>query len=154
MKFAVDCMLGKLAKWLKILGFDTAYFSKIEDDELLSLTRKEKRTLLTRDTRLAERAGKGPALFIKSGEWESQVKEVLAAFDLYDQVTLHSRCIACNRKLKLISKNRARNLVTPHVYEHAAEFALCPGCGRVFWKGTHSRDMESKLSKILSRSRG
>jgi hypothetical protein len=152
MKFAVDCMLGKLAKWLKILGFDAAYFSKIEDDELLRLARMERRTLLTRDTGLMERAAPHPALFILSGEWENQVKEVLTAFGLHDQVALHSRCLVCNRKLKLIAKSRARNLVTPHVYAHAAGFALCPGCGRVFWKGTHSRDMEAKLAEILGRS--
>lgn len=152
MKFAVDCMLGKLAKWLKILGFDAAYFSRIDDDDLLRLARKEKRTLLTRDTGLMRRAGEGRALFIESDEWETQVKEVLAAFNLRGQVSLHSRCIVCNLKLKPVSKNRAKNLVTPHIWEHAAGFALCPVCGRVFWKGTHSRHMEEKLSMILTRS--
>lgn len=149
MKFVADCMLGKLAKWMKILGLDTAYFSKIEDDDLLSLARRESRILLTRDNLLAERAKDASVLFIESEKWDEQIRQVLSAFDLGESVEPYSRCLECNVKLKPLPKNRARNLVTPFIFANAQTFSLCPQCGRVFWKGTHQNDMEDKITKIL-----
>lgn len=149
MKFIVDCMLGKLAKWLRILGFDTLYFSRIEDSDFLDLAQKEKRVILTRDNDLIERSGDTESLFINSEYWKNQVKQVLDAFDLWDRINPNSRCLECNVKLKCLPKKRAKNLVAPFVYNHVHSFALCPGCGRVFWQGTHYQDMESKIEEIL-----
>lgn len=142
-------MLGKLAKWLKILGFDAVFFSKIEDKNLLELAEEEGRILLTRDNGLMEKARYIRALFIKSEDWWVQLGQVLDEFGLRGQVKPHSRCIECNMSLKDLSKARAKNLVTPYVLEHAVVFALCPGCGRVFWRGTHSKDMELKIDSLL-----
>ncbi len=154
MRFIVDCMLGKLAKWLKILGFDALFFSKIEDDELLRLADAEGRILLTRDNGLVERAHRGgvEVLFIDSEEWRSQVGQVLDEYHLRDKSRPYSRCIECNIVLKELSKAKARNLVTPFVLEQAQAFALCPDCGRVFWKGTHHADMEDKVREILTQN--
>ncbi len=149
MKFIIDCMLGKLAKWLKILGFDALYFSKIEDDELLGIAHKEGRILLSRDTGLIEKAKDVETLFLESEEWRDQVKQVLDKFSLWERVNPHTRCIDCNVKLKDLPKKNAKNLVTPFVYKHADSFALCPGCGRVFWRGTHFKDMEFKIEELL-----
>lgn len=149
MKFIIDCMLGKLAKWLKILGFDALYFSKIEDTRLLALAEREGRVLLSRDNGLIGKAREINTLFIESEDWNSQVKQVLDHFDLWQDVEPYSRCIECNVTLKDLSKRRARNLVTPFVYQKAESFALCPKCGRVYWKGTHHRDMEFRLDEIL-----
>ncbi|MGD8535286.1 MAG: Mut7-C RNAse domain-containing protein [Candidatus Aminicenantes bacterium] len=151
MKFIVDCMLGKLAKWLKILGFDAVFFSKIEDTELLALAKKEKRILLTRDTGLLEKSRDIQTLFIESEDWNDQIEQVLDAFKLWQDVQPYSRCIECNAELKDLPKNRARNLVTPFVYEKVDAFSICPDCGRVFWKGTHHQDMEVKLEEILKK---
>lgn len=149
MKFVADCMLGKLAKWLKILGFDTAYFSKIEDEDLLIFAQNESRVLLTRDSELIEKARKIPSLFIHSENWEEQIQEVLKGLDLCGEAKPNSRCIDCNTVLKTLSKGQAKNLVTPFIYKNADVFSLCPQCGRVFWKGTHQSDMEEKITKIL-----
>ena len=152
MIFVADCMLGRLAKWLKILGFDVLFFSKAEDRELVELSRREGRILLTRDSGLIEKtARRKNRLFIKSDDWEDQVAQVLDEFDLWDQVRANTRCIACNLPLKPIPRERARNLVTPWVGEHASSFALCPGCNRVFWQGTHYGDMERKIERLLDR---
>lgn len=155
MKFVADCMLGRLAKWLKILGFDVLYFSKAEDSELVALARREERVLLTRDTGLIERTAKRPnRLFVRSDEWQDQVVQVLDELALWDEVRPNSRCLECNRTLKPLGRERARNLVTPYVLEHAASFAMCPDCGRVFWQGTHYGDMERKVEKLLARRGG
>ena len=151
MKFIVDCMLGKLAKWLKILGFDALFFSKIADEELLSIARKEDRVLLTKDTGLIQRASDVETLFLDSEDWPDQVRQVLAHFDLWQQVSPHSRCIDCNIELKSLSRKNAKNLVSPFVFEHADSFALCPGCGRVFWRGSHFEDMEAQIREILKK---
>jgi uncharacterized protein with PIN domain len=152
MMFLADCMLGRLAKWLRILGFDVLYFSKAEDPDLVAIARRDERVLLTRDTGLIERTAKRPnRLFVRSDDWEDQIVQVLDEFDLWDKVRPNTRCIACNLPLKPLSRERARNLVTPFVCEHAASFAVCPGCDRVFWQGTHYGDMEKKIGRILER---
>ena len=153
MRFIVDCMLGKLAKWLKILGFDALYFSKIEDSDLLALAQKEGRVLLSRDNGLIGKSRNIKTLFIESEDWNTQVEQVLNEFELWDDVSPYSRCIECNVELKDLPKKKARNLVTPFVFERAESFALCPECGRVFWKGTHHRDMEFKIEEILKKKK-
>ena len=144
-------MLGKLAKWLKILGFDTLFFSKIEDDELLSIAMREGRVLLTKDTGLIQKAGNVKTLFLESEEWQDQVQQVLEHFDLRQNVHPHTRCIDCNVTLKNLPKKNAKNLVSSFVFERADSFALCPSCGRVFWRGTHFKDMEIKIQELLKK---
>jgi uncharacterized protein with PIN domain len=149
MKFMVDCMLGKLAKWLRILGFNAAYLNKAEDGELLLLARREKRVLLTKDQELLQSAAGLPSLFVESDDWQEQVTQVLDAFRLRDRAKPHSRCLVCNVEIKRIPKRMARNLVTPFVFERAVSFAICPSCGRVFWPGTHFEDMDLKIGQIF-----
>jgi hypothetical protein len=152
MTFVADCMLGRLAKWLKILGFDVLYFSKAEDKDLADLSRREDRVLLTRDTGLIEKTAKrSNRLFVRSDDWEDQVVQVLDDLGLWDDVRPNTRCIECNLPLKALARERARNLVTPYVYERASSFAICPGCNRVFWQGTHYGDMERKIERLLER---
>ncbi len=154
MKFIADCMVGKLARWLRLLGFDVAYYSRIDDDEIIGLAWKERRIILTRDHELIDKARRKKSLqkktlLIESERWEEQVEQVLDHFQLRKKIDPNSRCLVCNAKLKILPKTRARNLVPPFVYEKADSFALCPSCGRVFWKGTHFRDMERKLARFM-----
>jgi uncharacterized protein with PIN domain len=144
-------MLGKLAKWLKILGFDAVFFSKIEDDDLLEMAMNENRILLTRDTGLIERTKRKNSLFVESEEWREQVEQVLDHFDLWKDVKPNSRCIECNVRIKDLPREKAKNLVTPFIFENADTFALCPDCGRVFWRGTHLKDMETKIDDFLKK---
>jgi uncharacterized protein with PIN domain len=151
MKFVVDCMLGKLAKWLKILGFDTVYDSAADDDQILLIAQKEDRAVLSRDTGLLGRAKGLSSLPIESESWPDQVRQVLAAFDLWDKTAPFTRCLDCNITLKPVGRDKARNLVSPFILERAKDFALCPSCGRVFWQGTHFQAMEARLSELLRR---
>jgi uncharacterized protein len=154
MKFVADCMLGRLAKWLKILGFDVLFFSKAEDKDLADISHRENRVLLTRDSGLIEKTKKRKGrLFVSSDRWEDQVVQVLDEYGLWELVRPNTRCLECNRPLKPLSKDGARNLVTPYVLEHATSFAICPQCNRVYWQGTHCGDMERKIERILARRR-
>jgi len=149
MTFVVDCMLGKAAKWLKILGFDVLFFPKAEDDELLAVARRDGRTLLTRDHALAARAKDVTCLLIESEVWEEQVRQVLGRFGLFAEARPFFRCVECNAPIKPLSKENAANLIAPFVLEQGRNFALCPVCGRVFWQGTHYQDMESRIAVLL-----
>ena len=151
MKFAVDCMLGKLARWLRILGFDTLYFRSIQDSALLQIAREGGRILLTRDRGLFQRTGGEQSLFISSEEWRVQLKQVLESFDLKKGVSVFSRCPECNLNLKFLSRSDARNLAPLPVVETASCFSLCPGCGRVFWKGSHQKRMQCMIEQILGK---
>src|SRR4030043_1324529 len=111
MIFVVDCMLGKLAKWLRILGFDAVYDPEAGDDWILTVARKENRTLLTRDTGLLARAGKWPKLAVESESWPEQVRQVLNAFDLWGARAPYTRCLNCNVLLNPLSREAAANLV-------------------------------------------
>jgi uncharacterized protein with PIN domain len=153
MKFIADCMLGKLAKWLRILGFDAAFFSKIDDDDLLSLAKAEGRILLTRDTDLSEKSGEVQTFFVRSEVWRDQVLQVLDELDIWNAARPYSRCLECNTDLKPLPKERARNLVSAFVFEQSEAFALCPDCGRVFWKGSHFEDMNEKIIDILKKKK-
>jgi uncharacterized protein with PIN domain len=144
-------MLGKAAKWLKILGFDALFFSSAEDDALLRIAQDEGRTLLTRDHALAARARARAAscLLVESEVWEAQVRRVLAHFDLRAAARPFIRCVECNVTIAPLSRDNAANLVAPFVLERGRDFALCPSCGRVYWRGTHHKDMESKIAALL-----
>ncbi len=149
MKFIVDCMLGKLAKWLRVLGFDTLYFSRIKDEELIRLAEESQRILLTRDTKLLDKNRKPFSLLIVSEKWWEQLRQVLKEFSLKDKIKPYSRCLECNTPLKDLNREDARNLVSPFIYQNSEAFSVCPTCQKVYWRGTHINDMEEKLAGIF-----
>ena len=152
MTFVVDGMLGKLAKWLKILGFD-AFFLPDDDDRILATARHEGRTILSGDREFIRRAGRHPALLIESTIWPDQVRQVLTRFDLYGDARPFTRCLECNVPLEPLSRAAAVQIVPPHVLEKSAAFSLCPGCGRVYWAGTHQAEMERTIRDLLCNPR-
>ena len=149
MRFVADCMLGRLARWLRALGFDASYYPRIDDAVLLSVARREGRTVLTRDTGIAARKGPPPVLLVAGDRWEDQLVQVLAAFDLKASAAPFTRCLDCNAPLKPLAREDARNLASPFVVERAGALAVCPACGRVLWKGTHAADMEARIRAVL-----
>jgi len=152
MTFIIDGMLGRLAKWLKILGFD-ALFLADDDDKILAVARREGRVLLTRDREFIRRAGRHPALLIDSTRWPDQVLQVLTRFDLYGEARPFTRCLECNVPLESLSHEAAARLVPVHVFEKSEAFSVCPCCGRVYWPGTHHAEMERTIRDLLEDSR-
>ena len=115
------------------------------------MAEKEGRILLSRDNALLEKSLDARTLFIQSEDWNEQIEQVLDEFELWQDIRPYSRCIECNAEIKDLPKDRAKNLVTPFVYEKADGFAICPSCGRIFWKGTHHHDMEIKINELLKK---
>ena len=135
MKFLADVMLGRLATWLRLLGFDTAYWNDATDAELARRARIEQRILLTRDVELTRRRGIR-AVLIESEQVEDQVRQVFHVLNLTAQEAF-SRCAECNSLLEEVSKESVRGQVPPYVFHTQERFRHCPRCGRVYWRGTH-----------------
>jgi uncharacterized protein with PIN domain len=143
LKLLADGMLGKLAKWLRLLGYDTAYDNVADDHELARLARAESRVLLTRDRDLASRRGLR-TLLVGSEVLEEQVREVQEALGPPPALAL-SRCAACNTELEQVSPEDIASRVPPYVVRTQTDFRRCPGCGRVYWPGTHVDGMQKRL---------
>lgn len=142
-------MLGKLARWLRILGFDAAFENAIEDAELVERALSEDRILLTRDTHLVRRRRMPRHLLIESQDPAAQVRQTLAAFDLeLNRESLLKRCLPCNRATAEIPREEARAKVPPYVFRTQDRFARCPECGRIYWRATHVEDILGRLEEV------
>lgn len=147
MRFVADAMLGTLAKWLRILGYDTEYDPDRDDHQLVRLARAEDRMLLTRDRELARRRGVC-ALLITSEHLEAQINQVLAELDLEPDRSF-SRCPVCNEPLTEIDRETARSRVPAYVARTHELFRSCPSCQRIYWRGTHWQQMDEQLAQML-----
>ena len=147
-KFLVTKELGRLARWLRILGYDTVYFSAEKKKGLAIKSLKEDRIILTRDTRFSKYAG-FRTVHVKSDDFKKQIKRIIKLLRLkIKQGELFSRCIMCNQGLKLAKKELIKKKVPEFVYETQDEFYQCPKCKRVYWQGTHWGNMK-QIVKIL-----
>ncbi len=142
-KFLADAMLGRLATWLRILGYDTAYDAQADDHTLARIARAEGRILLTRDTQLVRRRGLR-SLLIDSQDVTDQVRQVLTVFHL-EPSGAFSRCAVCNVLLEAIDPAEAQPHVPPYVFHTQRRFHRCPHCGRIYWRGTHWAAMQARL---------
>ena len=135
--FACDAMLGRLARWLRLAGFDVSYTPELPDLALAGQARAEQRWLLTCDRRLAAVAGPR-ALLLRAQTTGEQVAELRNRLPLTVQPDLFlTRCSCCNTPLELVPGETVRDRVPPYVAIHAGRFMACRGCGKVYWPGTH-----------------
>lgn len=152
--FIVDSMLGRLATWLRILGFDTWYFREIDDQELLKLHKETGRILLTRDTGLVRCRGIGGHLLVRGNGWREQLREVVGALALdVCREAMLSRCPLCNRPLRQLTPEEAYGRVPDHVAVSTSSFRGCSSCDKVYWAGTHRKRMEEVVSTLCAEGR-
>jgi uncharacterized protein with PIN domain len=150
-QFVVDSMLGRLARWLRILGFDTWYFRKIDDRELVKIHDETGRVLLTRDTRLVRCRGIGRHVLVQSDRWEDQLREVVQALSLdVRRERMLTRCLLCNRPLERVRPEEAYHRVPDYVAGSTSAFSACKSCGKVYWAGTHRKRMDEVVSMLRS----
>jgi hypothetical protein len=146
-RFAVDRMLGRLARWLRILGHDVAYGPHLAGRTLVDCARREGRLLLTRDTRLLRARDLPPHLFITSDHFREQLRQVAAAVPL-GGARLLGRCLDCNRGLEELSRERAHGRVPSFVWETSERFLVCRACGRTYWPATHRTHVLRELAAL------
>ncbi len=152
MKFIADVMLGKLAKYLRICGYDISYYKDMDDASLIDKALREDRMLLTRDKRMLERKeirdDRIKYAYIESKAIKSQLDQMKDAHNLKLTPNL-LRCIKCNRLLKPILKDEAKDHVPRYVFETQENFFYCSGCGKFYWSGTHKKNMEKFFKENL-----
>jgi uncharacterized protein len=149
MKFIADAMLGRLAKWLRILGFDVLYDPALEDRQIIRIARDQERTILTRDTRMLQNRSIGNAIFVKSDDVFQQLYELREKIDFYAE-DLAVRCVVCNGILEVIAaKGELKDLIPEYVYHNFEEFRRCSRCGRIYWEGSHYEKIRERLRDIL-----
>lgn len=147
MKYLCDQMLGTLAKWLRIYGFDTFYAnSEINDSQLIDISKKQKRILITRDKNLLQMARKEKLKFIEidTTDINKQINKVINKLKI-KQSSILSRCILCNTKIEEIKKDKIKNKVPKRVFEKNEKFWFCPKCKKIYWKGSHYENMIEKI---------
>jgi len=150
MKFLCDQMLGTLAKWLRIYGFDTFFAdSKLDDTDLIDIAKKEQRALLTRDKTLAQVARREnlKVYEIRSTDIDEQLSQVLEGIHI-DEEQFFSRCLLCNSPINSIDKNKVKNKIPERVYKNNQKFWFCAKCNKIYWKGSHHDNMLKKIKSI------
>jgi uncharacterized protein with PIN domain len=146
--FIADAMLGRLARWLRLLGFDTLYYPHIRDRDLLRLALQEERVILTRDSHFLGVKNLKNLCFIHSDDPTAQVIEVLKAFDIREFGT--GRCARCNGLLDTVQeKESIRDLVPEYIFFHGSGFSRCLDCGNVYWEGTHMKRFRKQLGNVI-----
>jgi uncharacterized protein with PIN domain len=147
--FIADAMLGKLVRWLRVMGIDVVYDPHLTDAQLLRGAEHEGRVLLTRDRRLANRRGSARLMLIESAYYHEQVREVVRAFQLAERATVFSRCIRCNTLLRPVSRELVAGKVPVYVFTTQKTFKACDVCDRLYWNGTHRGNMLRQLQAML-----
>ena len=150
MKILCDQMLGTLAKWLRILGFDTFYANaEMSDEDLLNIAKGENRTIFTRDKELIIRGKKKNQNFmaIETTDLDLQLNQVLKHVNI-DEKSILSRCTLCNTVLDTIEKNKAQGKIPSKVFENNEKFWFCSKCNKFYWMGSHYNEMINKIDKI------
>lgn len=139
----LDAMLGRLARWLRLMGYDAAYLADTDDLEVVRLARAEARVILTRDRGLAKRSGIR-AILIDSQRLDEQIAEVSAQFGPPREPVI-PRCGVCNTPLVELTRHAAQARVPPYVWRNQHAFTECLNCRRVYWHGTHWDAIQDRL---------
>ena len=149
-RFILDAHLGKLSKYLRMLGFDTLFRNDFEDSEIIDISVREKRIILTRDKHLLNAKKITHGYYVRSTEKHKQLREVVQKFDLYSQFKSFSRCMLCNTELIPEKKSEISDKVPADVIQNFEEFYYCPSCHKVYWKGSHFKKMESFIRDLTA----
>jgi len=148
MTFVADGMLGNVAKWLRLMGYDTLYFNTHRKIELLRTARKDGRIVLTCDRKLFQE-NPDIVVFIETAGTAPQLAELKRKLSLkLSPERFFTRCSLCNSLLENKGKNDVINLIPEYVYAHKDKFRQCPECGRVYWDGDHCKEIRTVLKTL------
>ena len=147
-KFVADVHLGRLARYLRMIGFDVSYRNNFTDDEIVCISLGERRAILTRDRVILKRNEVTHGYYLRNTKIEEQIKEVLKRFDLQKLINEFTRCIECNELLKPTKKESILNQLPLKVSQTQTEFNQCPVCKKIYWKGTHHHRMNDFIQSL------
>jgi uncharacterized protein with PIN domain len=151
-KFIADNNVGKLARWLRLIGYDTLLFKQKDDARMIKTALGDDRVVLTKDTQFMKRRlvtnGELKAILIKQDGPKTQIQEVVKKLNLNYHFNPFSLCLECNQTLIPRCKEEVQGLVPPHVFETQTQYTECPTCHRIYWQGTHWQAMVKKLQDL------
>ncbi len=152
-KFIVDHNVGKLARWLRMMGYDTLFFNGDDDSRMVHIALREGRVILTRDTQIMKRgvvtSGRLKTILVESEKPEQQMRQVIESLNLDCQFEPFSLCLECNQLLIERGKEEVEDRVPPYVFRTQSQYMECPACQRTYWRGTHWQAMTKKLKKSM-----
>jgi len=147
LRFICDHMLGSLARWLRLLGFDVLYPGPIPDREIVEIAIEEGRVILTRDKELSSTV-KAQALYVESDDLEEQLTFTMKELELKVTEPM-SRCSLCNARIEKVDKSSAEGEVPGGVYDRQEEFWFCPNCNKYYWQGSHWDRITRTIEKLV-----
>ncbi len=148
--FTAEATLGKLAKWLRILGFDTLYLRQTLSRESVDTQQQKRRVLLTRTERIRDQEAFQPLIFIRSDHPFAQLEEVIQALNLVAaDIKPFSRCVRCNTPVASVEKDAVRGKVPDYIWETHDTFQTCRPCRKIFWAGSHIRQSYEIISRLF-----
>lgn len=150
--FIVDQHLGKLAKTLRLLGFDTSFDKSWNDRDIIQRSNKEQRMILTRDIELLKNGSTNYGYWIRSTNPDQQIKELFKRFILADKINPFTRCMKCNGILHKVNLNEVEDRVPPKVKEWHSDFFECSTCKQIYWRGSHYKKLEQMVNKLIELS--
>jgi len=148
-RFVLDTHLGRLAAYLRMLGFDSLYRNDYRDEELARISANQQRTLLTRDRGLLKRSIVIHGYLVRGTHPYHQMMEVLSRFDLFASISPFRRCLRCNAPLEAVPKELIQDRLLRKTEQHYNEFHTCPGCDRIYWKGSHYQRMKRLIEGMI-----
>ncbi|MGW8309995.1 MAG: Mut7-C RNAse domain-containing protein [Thiogranum sp.] len=151
-RFVVDCNLGRLARYLRLLGFDCLYDNGFTDEAIAAISQEQQRIVLTRDRRLLHRKAISHGLFVRAEQPRDQVREVLRRLDLYALSRPFSRCARCNGLLAPVEKDAIAGRLQPKTRRYYDDFLQCRDCGQLYWQGSHHERSRRLIDGFLEKS--
>lgn len=151
-KFFADVMVARLVKWLRAIGFDTAWEDAISDAELMRRAIEENRFILTLDKKLTAHWRVDNVLLLESEDLFEQFRQTTKHFKIKNPKELFTRCLVCNAPLRKIKAAEITEDLPPSVRENKSAFQFCPNCNKVFWEGSHTRRMRLKIQDLFEQN--
>jgi uncharacterized protein len=148
-KFTLDVHLGKLAKSLRLCGFDAYYDTNYSDEEIIRFSLSDDRIILTRDKELLKSKDVTRGYRIRSQYVDEQLREVFLRFDLHNKVKPFSRCMECNGLLEEVRKEEIIDRLSPKTSEFYQNFKKCSGCDKIYWEGSHYERMKKYIDSLI-----